>query len=101
MTDRPLTKDEQMVLRALMDRDTRPADNTDAALAERTGRGARLSRILTELERGDPPYVEQAVEEGLGQRAWAATLAGSEALEQAKGRTGWPATGRPDWPYLG
>ena len=80
MTDRTLTKDEQIVLRALMDADAAAVDNTDGALAERTGRGARLFGILSELERRDPPCVTHTVDEGLGTRVWSYTLAGAEAL---------------------
>lgn len=78
--DRELTQVERRVLRALMDPEARPADQTVEAIVERTKldeADVRTALVKLEAEGAVHPYVDL----GLGAEFWMALDEAAERLE--------------------
>jgi hypothetical protein len=74
-----LSDEQQRLLRAIMNENS-PCRKRDAATRADLST-MRASVLLHEMEEGDPPLVESAVDNVTYEEAWIVTVAGADALE--------------------
>ena len=91
----PVTDDQWAVLRALK---TGAPPHSQRALAYATGlEESTLQHALEALASTEPPLAESGVDVRLGERLWAATRAGTDALDAAEPRPGRRPKPLPPW----